>query len=76
MHKEVFPAGYHRERGFRSVLIAIYPVLVLFFIVSKGWTQTLVLKANIPRGWTNDFEFYENGVFIASEYRKYTLLYC
>ncbi|MCK4818634.1 hypothetical protein KA005_22880, partial [bacterium] len=65
MRKEVFPAGCCKENRFRSGLIAVYSILMVFFIVSAGWTQTLPLKAHIPWDWINDFEIYENGVFIA-----------
>ncbi len=67
MRKEVFPAGCCRKKGFRSGIITLYPILMVFFIISAGWTQTLPLKAHIPWDWINDFEFYENGIFIASE---------
>ena len=63
MKSKEYPSVNRREKRFKYSLIVCL-VLLLFFIFSEGWAQ-LPLKAHIPWGWIHDFEFYENGIFIA-----------
>lgn len=40
-------------------------VLIIVLPYDAFCSDSLVVKARIPWGWINDFEFYKDGIFIA-----------
>ncbi len=35
------------------------------FTSGKAYAQDFTIKEHIPRGWTHNFELYEDGIFIS-----------